>query len=556
VASVVAIRRAAALVAALGCAGAAAAVAQQPSGRPGPVVHSYQLSITLPDSGNEILGVAVIYTSVTGHDADTLRLDLAGMSVDSVNEALSLRPLPFLYDGRVLRIALPGAPADVRLPPTGVPWDVRVVWHGNPHDGLIIQPNARGRWAAFGDNWPQRAREWIPTVDDPAHKATVRWVVTAPERLRVVANGRFGGRTPDGAGRVTWSYVEDHPIPTYTMVIGATEMTVSTHRPLISGSDTIPMEVWAYAEDSAFADSVPFRRLTEVVEALQRIIGPFPYEKLAQVESSTRYGGMENSSAIFYAEQAYVAKWMNEGVVRHETAHQWFGDAVTERDFHHLWLSESFATYFDLVTGAALDGDSVLSRGMRDEARGYLNSRVVNRPILDTAVTVVTQLLNANSYNKGAWVLHMLRGYVGDTAFFAGIRDYYRTFRDSSVLSDDFRRVMEQASGKRLDWFFDQWLRQPGYPQLDVAWRYDPSAREAVLDVGQIQPPAWGAYRLPEVTLEFLDGPRVLARRVVEVSAARQTLRIAVPASPTELRVDPDGALLLAATIRKGAGPR
>ena len=232
-----AVRRAVALVAAWAGLGANSTAAQQPSGRPGPVVQRYQFRITLPDSGSEIRGTAVISTAVAGHDADTLRLDLVGMSVDSVNEALSLQPLPFLYDGKALCIALPGAPADVRLPPTGVPWDVRVVWHGNPHNGLIIQPNVRRRWAAFGDNWPQRAREWIPTVDDPAHKATVRWIVSAPDRMQVVANGRFEGRTPDGVGRVNWSYVETHPIPTYTMVIGATEMTVSTHRALVSGSD-------------------------------------------------------------------------------------------------------------------------------------------------------------------------------------------------------------------------------------------------------------------------------------------------------------------------------
>ena len=317
-------------------------------------------------------------------------------------------------------------------------------------------------------------------MDDPAHKATVSWVVSAPADLQVVANGRLERRSPGNGRADDLGYREDRPIPTYTMVIGATRMTVSRHRPLISGRDTIPMEVWAYPEDSAFADSVPFRRLTEIVEALQRFIGPFPYEKLAHVESSTRYGGMENSSAIFYAEQMYVSRRMDEGVVRHETAHQWFGDAVTERDFHHLWLSEGFASYFDLVAGAALDGDSVLTRGMRADAASYMHSRDVDRPILDTAVTELTQLLDANSYQKGAWVLHMLRGYIGRPAFFAGIRDYYRTYRDSSVLSDDFRRVMERASGKRLDWFFDQWLRQPGYPQLQVVWSYDSTTREVV----------------------------------------------------------------------------
>jgi aminopeptidase N len=518
---------------------------------PDPDVRSYRFTIELPDSGGEIRGSAAVQLASTGRGGDTLRLDLVGMSVDGAWDVATSRSVPFDYDGRVLRIGLSGTGRD-----SAGGRSIRVDWHGAPHEGLIIQPNNRGRWAAFGDNWPDRARGWIPTVDDPAHKAAVWWTVSAPASWRVVANGALVSRRSAGFGRLTWEYHEDHPIPTYTMVIGATEMAVSTHRPLASGRDTIPMEVWAYPEDSAFADSVPFRRLTEVVETLQRIIGPFPYEKLAQVESSTRYGGMENSSAIFYAEQAYVARWMDEGVVRHETAHQWFGDAVTERDFHHLWLSESFATYFDLVAGAALDGDSVLSRGMRDEARGYLNSRVVGRPILDTTVTVLTQLLNANSYNKGAWVLHMLRGYIGDTAFFAGIRSYYRAYRDSSVLSDDFRRAMEAASGRELGWFFDQWLRQPGYPRLDVVWSYDTSAREVVLDVAQVQPAAWGTSRLPGVVLEFLDGSRVLARRAVEVSEARQSLRIAVRASPTEVRIDPDGALLLTAAIRRDSRPR
>ncbi len=551
-------RRAAALAAACAALGAAVAVAQQPSGLPGRVVSSYLFFITLPDSGSEIRGAAAISTAFYGRGTDTLRLDLVGMSVDSVGILWPSRPLPFDYDGKTLRIALPDPRGDSTAQQS-IPvalQNIRVVWHGTPRDGLIIQPSARGRWAAFGDNWPNRARAWIPTVDDPAHKAGVSWMVSAPADVRVVANGRLERRFPADHGRTIWQYQESHPIPTYTMVLGATRMTVSRHRPVISGNDTVPIEVWAYPEDSAFADSVPFRRVTEIVETLQRLIGPFPYEKLAHVESSTRYGGMENSSAIFYAEQAYVSRRIGEGVVRHETAHQWFGDAVTERDFHHLWLSEGFASYYDLVVGAALHGDSVYTNGMRAEAASYMRSHVVDRPILDTAVTDLTQLLDENSYQKGALVLHMLRGYIGPAAFFAGIRDYYRTYRDSSVLSEDFRRVMERASGKRLDWFFDQWLRQPGYPRLDVAWSYDASTHEVVLDVAQAQPVAWGSFRLPGVTLEFLDGPRVVARRVVEVAAARQTLRVEVPAAPSDLRVDPDGALLLTATVRKGSPPQ
>jgi aminopeptidase N len=161
------------------------------------------------------------------------------------------------------------------------------------------------------------------------------------------------------------------------------------------------------------------------------------------------------------------------------------------------------------------------------------------------------RLLNANSYNKGAWVLHMLRGVIGDSAFWRGIREYYRTYRDSSVTGADFQRVMERASGQGLGWFFDQWLRQPGHPLLDVTWRWDGSSRRLTLNVGQTQPATWGLFRLPAVTVEFLIGTGVLTRRTVSVSATLQTEQMDLPGPPSDVRVDPDGALLLTAQVRQ-----
>jgi len=368
----------------------------------------------------------------------------------------------------------------------------------------------------------------------------------------VVANGTFNDCevVVDGGRHSNCFWQEPHPIPTYTMVIGAGEFTVSNHRPIIHGRDTIPIQVWAYAEDSAFADSAPFKNATEIVEAMERLVGPFPYEKLAHVESSTKFGGMENSSAIFYAERPYVERRMGEGVVRHETAHQWFGDAVTPRHFHHLWLSEGFASYFDLVIGAVLHGDSVLTAGMRRNAESYFASSVVDRPILDTTVTDYVTLLNANNYPKGAWVLHMLRGLVGDSSFFRGIREYYRRYRDSTALSDDFRHVMEDAAGRDLEWFFRQWLRQPGYPQLDVAWRQQGVGRVR-LDVTQIQPAAWGRFRLARLTVEFRAADGRVARRVYSVEGSVSVLFADLPFVPQTVTVDPDGALLLKTSVRE-----
>ena len=502
-------------------------------------VKGYWFMVTLPDSGRTIRGETVVHFERRVPGDSVLALDLVGMTVDSVmvlfGEPGGLRR-SFTYDGRMLRIPLPAGPPGL---------DVRVKYHGTPQDGLIIGPNARGRRVAFADNWPERARFWLPTVDRPSDKAMTRFWIGAPAGWRVIANGGLNRAGEDGR---EWD--ESHPIPTYTMVIGAGEFTVSKHRPVINGRDTIPIEVWTYPEDSAFADSVPFRRATEIVEVMQRLIAPFPYEKLAHVQSSTKFGGMENSSAIFYAEKPYVERKMGEGVVRHETAHQWFGDAVTLRDWPHLWLSEGFATYFDGVIGAALDGDTVLVNSMRRNAEDYFQSDVTDRPIVDSAWAAdPIKLLNANSYPKGAWVLNMLRGRIGDGPFFTGLRTYYRTYRDSTATSEDFQRVMEGASGMKLTWFFRQWLYQPGYPQLDVTWQYDVGARRAVVGITQSQKAAWGLFRLPALTLEFRGPNGAVVRRDVAVTAGRETnLRVGVPFAPTEVRVDPDGKLLLRVT--------
>ena len=493
-------------------------------------VTGYAFSIRIPDTGSVITAVARI--SYRGAPTGGLRLDLVGLTVDSVRAAG--HTLPFTYDGQV--IGIPSARSDPEEP-------LEVFYHGMPRDGLIVQTNARGRRSAFGDNWPERARNWLPTVDAPRDKARVAFIVTAPNGWCVVANGI----TADC--RQSCSWIETRPIPTYTMVLGAGVFSVSRHRPIVHGEDTIPITVWTYPEDSAFAESGPFRRATEIVETMERLVGPFPYEKLAHVESSTRYGGMENSSAIFYAEQPYVGRTMREGVVRHETSHQWFGDAVTEREWAHLWLSEGFASYFDLVIGAALDGDSVLAAGLARDARAYFASKVVDRPLVDTAEHDPNKLLNENSYQKGAWVLHMLRGWIGDSAFFRGIRDYYRVYRDSTALSSDFQRVMERAAGRSLDAFFQQWLWQPGYPRLDVRWRYETADRRVRLEITQAQPESWGVFRLPRLVIEAVSGVGAVTRRVYAIDARTTIAYLELEAAPSAIRVDPDGRLLVQSTV-------
>lgn len=456
--------------------------------RPRQNVLHYDIAIAIPDEGQIIRGRTTLRFLVSG--GALLRLDFdTAFTVDSVllvdphgrtTPAARLQ-WSFARDG-ALGIRAAGVAGDTL--------GAIVVYHGAPTDGLFIRPNVHGERSAFADNWPNRAHHWFPSYDHPSDKATVSFAVAVPRGWRAVANGRLMGVDTMADGRTTWHWAESRPVPVYTMVIGAAHFAV-TPIPTLGP----PQSVWTFPEDSAFAVTGPFRRAGKIVDAFSRLLGAFPYEKLAHIESSTRFGGMENSSAIFYDEKRYGNRTMREGVVAHETAHQWFGDAVTEADWHHLWLSEGFASYFEPLFYESLGDTAAFRMHMEEERQAYLASAAdVARPVIDTAQHDLFHLLNRNNYEKGAWVLHMLRRQIGDSAFFSGLRAYVAAFRDSVALTSDFAAIMERAAGRSLQTFFREWLLQPGYPQLKLATRC--ADGHLTVTIEQVQPDAWGLWTL------------------------------------------------------------
>jgi aminopeptidase N len=310
----------------------------------------------------------------------------------------------------------------------------------------------------------------------------------------------------------------------------------------------VPLTVWTFPQDSGYAVTGPFRRAGQIIEYYSNLIGPFPFPSLAHVESTTRYGGMENATAIFYDEKRYRTKDLGEPVVAHETAHQWFGDAVTEADWHHVWLSEGFANYLEALWRAHADGDSAFRATMQAQAAEYYASKDTGKPILDPSATDLTGLLNHNNYQKAAWLLHQLRGLMGDSAFFGGLRRYYTVYRDSTALSSDFARIMSQAAGRDLEWYFRQALTQPGYPVLEVRWKHQ--KKQLAVDIVQTQPEDWGAYRIPGLEIR-VDGKSLR----VDLNG-RQTRQVldGVTRKPKRVEVDPDGWWLLKVKSVNGEG--
>ena len=503
-------------------------------------VLDYDLEVRLPDPGGTRIEGRARLTLAPGPAVEAV-LDFTGLAIREVT--LDGREAKASYTDGLLGIALDpgGASGDPRL--------VEVVYEGTPDDGLILGENVHGRPSAFVDNWPNRARFWFPSVDHPRDKATASLTIHAPESWVVVANGRPLGKPVTADGTRTWSWRTDVAVSAYNLVFGAAEMTVVPvglaacgRAPASSRADgCVEVSAWLFAEDTDQA-TISFGRAADMVDFYSELVGPYLFEKLAHVQSATRFGGMENASAIFYSERQLASGSSIEGTVAHETAHQWFGAAVTESDWAELWLSEGFATYFGHLYFESREGVGDFRRRLEGSRRSYLESAVTENPIVARYDNLFDQL-NRNNYPKGGWVLHMLRGIMGDDGFFRGIRDYYANHAGTAVTSAAFAADMAGAAGEDLGWFFGQWLHEPGYPVLDVEHEWDAAAGEVAVTVRQLQDRSWPTFRLP-MELEIVDGQGGAERHRIELTERSHAFRFSAAGPARAVRADPDGWVL------------
>jgi aminopeptidase N len=287
-------------------------------------------------------------------------------------------------------------------------------------------------------------------------------------------------------------------------------------------------------------------------------VAPYPYEKLAMIVGTTRYGGMENSSAIVFSStmfdprpQAKLSKTYGIPVgivtlIAHEIAHQWFGDSVTESTWSDLWLSEGFATYFAGLFLQRREGEEAFQQYMKDASRKVFEyEREHPTPIFDRETESLMDLLNPNNYEKGAWVLHMLRANLGDTAFYEGIRSYYNAHAQANATTEDLRRAFEKASGKNLRAFFARWVYESGHPQYKLQWVWL-GKRELRVVLSQLQPGSTFTDPLP-VTITTASGKRDV---VLKPTGKLWIERIPLREKPISIEVDPHNVVLDEATVK------
>ncbi len=502
----------------------------------------YAFRLTLRDESDEIEGVATVDVRFLRDSVPEFALDLAtsasgkGMTVSTVS--VRGAAAKFEHKDDRLRIALDPPPR------AGERRSFAVAYRGVPSAGLRIGKNRHGDRTFFSDNWPDHARRWLPAVDHPSDKATSEFFITAPARYQVVSNGLLQEETDLGDGRRLTHWKQSVPIAAWLNALAVAQFT-SHHAGTVRG---IPLETWVFHQDREAVVPALEDAVRRVLEFYCEHIGPYPYEKLAGVQAAGLGGGMELASAIFYGERNVTGRGV-DGLVAHEVAHQWFGDAITERDWEDVWLSEGFATYFALLFLEHDKGRDAFVAGLKrsreivfSTEKSHPDLAVIHRNLADTR-----KVLNRLVYEKGGWVLHMLRGRLGTQTFRSGIREYYRRHRDGNASTQDFRRVMEEVSGQDLGRFFHQWLERPGSPELKGTWRYRAAEHELDIELNQVQPGE--PFRLAiEIGISEQGAERPRIERL-ELSDRQHRFELKADKAPASVELDPGCWVLMRSTF-------
>lgn len=504
---------------------------------------NYIFDITLSDSSDLVKFKVTIDLRVLDTGVEKIRLDLVNTSKKLGNKGMTVNEikssgshLNFLHEQNELWIKMN------KILKKNDRIKLIIFYEGIPFEGLQIGENKYGDRTFFSDNWPNKGRHWLATVDHPYDKATCEFIVTAPNHYQVISNGlKIEETNLDGNQKKT-HWKQSIPIATWLYVLGVAEFAVQ----YVDEFDGKSIQTWVFKQDrdAGFYDfAEPTKK---ALEFYSNNIGPYSYEKLANIQSNSVSGGMEAASAILYSANSVKGdrnnRWRN--VVIHEIAHQWFGNSVTEYDWDDVWLSEGFATYFTLLFIEHQYGYDEFMKGLKlskDKVDSF-HKKNPNYTIIHDNLKNMNDVTSSQTYQKGSWVLHMLRGILGDEFFWQGIKNYYSKFKDLNATTEQFRIVMEEVSDVDLSVFFKQWLYKPGSLKLNGNWKFNNQKKEINLTIEQIQ----NGVDLIEMPIEigvYFDKSRIIKK--INLKEKKSIFNIKLDKKPNKIILDPNHWVLM-----------
>ncbi len=415
--------------------------------------------------------------------------------------------------------------------------------------------------------WSQGEAEfnhfWFPCFDHPNDFLTSEIVVTVQKPLSVISNGKLIAVKDNADGTRTFDWKIDQPHATYL-----TSIIVGEFVPVMGEYQGIPIMTNVYPSEVA-QGRVTAARLPEMVKFFSEKTGlKYPYAKYAQTTVRDFNGGMENISATTQTDNMiHDARTeldrTEDSLQSHELAHQWFGDYVTCRSWSDLWLNESFATYFQAMWDEHhLGHDDFLYLDVRDNQEKYYQAwaRGQRRPIVTKNYAGPQSVFDAYAYPRGGAVLHMLRQVLGEDNWWRAINHYLTKYAHQPVETEQFRIAIEEATGRPMDWFFEEWVYKMGHPVFRVTQDYDPANKALTLNVRQVQHPDPDS-QYPQISLfqtplaiEIGTASGMRIEHVQIEPTEEQTFKFVVDSEPLLVNFDYQGTLIKEIEFRKTTG--
>ncbi len=524
--------------------------------RPADVQH-VKLAIVLDFEQEMVRGTASTTFVVLYEEIRTIALDAVALQIEKVALAGG-QALEYSVTEKQLIVTLDRSYAH------GESFTIDVTYQARPRAGLhFVKPAPEDPTRpvqVFTYGQPRYHSHWFPCHDSPNDRATTEMIVTVPAELQTVANGRLLSTTDNGATK-TYHWLHDIPHAMYLVSLVAGDFAVV--------EDSYNGKPVTYYVRKDRKDDAPLYmgKTPQMMRFFSEYTGvEYPYDHYAQTVVEIFTGAMEHTTATTHGFTLLLDQRASldlgpeyVSVVAHELAHQWFGDLVTCRDWANGWLNEGFATYFENLWNEHDLGTDFFKHSMLELKAGYLGEDAhYRRPVVYHVYhDGGFELFDGHLYNKGGWVLHMLRHQLGDATFRRAIKAYLELYREKEVITADLERTLEKVTGRSMARFFQQWIYSGGYPAFEVNYSWDNEQKLAKVKIKQTQKiddltpcfvtPVDLAFTVP-VAKQAENGQetQVVSRHVLvgEDGQIEQSFYFPLEREPLMVRFDPDGWLL------------
>jgi aminopeptidase N len=501
-------------------------------------VRHIKLEISIDPARRHVGGVATHTVQAINDGVHSVEFDAAEMAISAVTA--DGKPADFSYSDPVLRVNLG------RALKTGSQTQIAITYSASPRRGLYFTaPDANHPdkpLQAWTQGQDEDSRHWYPCIDYPNHQQTSEVIVTVPGTMISIGNGELKSVTSD-AKRGTKTYHWFQAIPHVTYLLS---QIVGDFAEIQHDWRGIPVQ---YFGPRGREDDLErtLGRTPKMLAFFSEMTGvTYPYARYAQTfVADFIFGGMENVSATTLTDTSLLDKRASldadsDGLLAHELAHQWFGDLLTCRDWSHGWLNEGFATYFEALFTEHNKGLDEFRYELHQNTQIYMGEDAARyrRPIVHNVYHEPIDLFDRHLYEKGSLVLHMIRSALGDDLWWKAIRHYIVKHRSTNVTTPDLQRAIEEATGRNIDWLFDEYVYRGGHPSFRLAFEWDEQNKQAKVNVTQTQDEKDSSvFRLP-VTIDFAVDGKTHAF-AVEVREKVHNFFFSLPGKPQLVRFDP-----------------